>query len=65
MRLEAPEEFADAVRFEREVQSRHTGLRGLPFLHASRLPLDRVDLTSPEDCGQLSFDSECDGLCGL
>ncbi len=65
MRLEAPAEFADAVRFEREVQKRHTGLEGLPFLHASRVPLDRVDLSSPEDHGQLTFDAECDGLCGL
>jgi hypothetical protein len=64
MKLEAPAEFADAVAFEREVQRSHTGLRGIPFLHASRMPLDRVDLSSREDRGQLSFDDECDGLCG-
>jgi hypothetical protein len=65
MKLEAPEEFADAVQFEREVQRSHTGLRGIPFLHASRTPLDRVDFSSREDHGQLSFDDECDGLCGI
>ncbi|HEX4732488.1 MAG TPA: hypothetical protein VH299_14555 [Solirubrobacterales bacterium] len=65
LKLEAPEEFADAVAFEREVQQKPGGLRGMPFLHASRVPLSRVDLTSAEDHGQLTFDAECDGLCGL
>jgi hypothetical protein len=64
MKLDAPAEFADAVAFERNVQERHTGLPGIPFLHATRLPLGRVDLSSREDRGQLSFDQECDGLCG-
>lgn len=61
----APEEFADAVDFEREVQSHGLGLFGTPYLHADRVPLDQVDLSTPEDRGQLSFINECEGICGV
>jgi len=63
----SPEEFADAVAFEREVQETNgqAGLRGTPFLHRSRVPLDEVDLSTPEDHGQgvLTTDDECEGVC--
>lgn len=59
-----PDEFADAVQFEREVQDAHI-LRGKPFLHAARIPLDEVDLSTAEERGQLNFDAECEGMCGV
>jgi hypothetical protein len=38
-------------------------------LHASLVPLDQVDLSTPEDHGQLSlldgFGMECEGMCGI
>lgn len=64
LRDNAPDEFADAVAWEREVQAA-SGWKGTPFLHAARVPLDEVDLRSAEDRGQLNFDAECEGMCGV
>lgn len=64
-----PESFADAVVFEREVQARFVTLHAhgyLPFLHKSRVPLDRAPLDGSTD--QLSLDDwqgECEGMCGV
>lgn len=72
-----PEEFADAVAFEREVQENGVGLTAVPYLHRDRIPLDEVDLRSPEERGQLTiggiddedelgdFTEECEGMCGV
>lgn len=60
-----PDEFDDAVQFEREIQTTKAALRGTPFLHAARVPLDQVDLSTPEERGQLTFDDECAGICGV
>lgn len=67
LRDDAPDEFADAVRFEQELQGVGAALRGLPFLHRQRVPLNEVDLSTPEDRGQmtLGFDDECEGMCGV
>lgn len=65
LKEDSPAEFADAVQFEKEVQNTGAGLRGKPFLHAARIPLDEVDLRSAEDLGQLNFDAECEGMCGI
>jgi hypothetical protein len=65
MKRDRPEEFADAAAFELEVQQTEAGLRGRPFLHASRVPLADVDLSTREDRGQLNFDAECEGMCGV
>ena len=35
-------------------------------VHRSCKPLDKVDLRSLEDMGQLNFfENECEGMCGL
>jgi hypothetical protein len=70
LRDESPAEFADAVAWEREVQAHGGGLRGRPFLHRQRVPLDQVDLSVPEDHGQLAllagtWNDECAGVCGV
>lgn len=65
LRDTSPTEFDDAVRFELEIQESGAALRGMPFLHAARVPLDEVDLSTPEDHGQLSWDAECEGMCGV
>lgn len=66
MQRERPAEFADAVAFELEIQRSEAGLRGKPFLHARRVPLDEVDFANMEDRGQESlFDDECSGMCGV
>lgn len=65
LKLRAPDEFDDAVAFELEIQQSKAGLRGKPFLHAARIPLDQVDFANAEDRGQLTFDAECEGMCGV
>lgn len=65
LRDNAPDEFADAVRFELEIQQSDAGRRGRPFLHAQRIPLDLVDLATREDAGQMTMLDECEGMCGV
>lgn len=67
MRDNRPEEWADAVEVDRAIRN-HTwrGFRGQQFMHAQRVPLDHVDLSTPEDHGQLNlFINECEGMCGV
>lgn len=54
----APDEWADAVTFDRAIRPKG-------YLHAKRIPLDEVDLSTPEERGQLTFDLECAGVCGV
>jgi hypothetical protein len=63
------------VAFDRAIRAGHlqpdgrAQLRGQAFLHASLRPLDQVDLSTPEDRGQLSlldgFRADCEGMCGV
>lgn len=65
IRDESPDEFADAVAWERELQDNGLGLNATPYLHRQRVPLDEVDLSTLEDNGQLTFNDECLGMCGV
>jgi hypothetical protein len=75
LRDEEPEEFARAIRFEKDLQAvkaKTDNLRGVPFLHPSLVSLDQVDLSTDIERGQLSlwldeqsFGNECEGLCGV
>lgn len=75
LRNEEPEEFARAVRFEKDLQAvkaKTERMRGIPFLHPSLVPLDQVDLSTDIERGQLSlwldeqsFGNECEGMCGV
>lgn len=69
-----PELWADAVEVdelvrEHGVQSLEGETKG--FLHYSRVPLSDVDLSTPEERGQISlldpenFGDECEGMCGV
>lgn len=60
MKENDPESWAQAVAFDAEVRSK----RG-ESVHASEKPLDEVDFSTPEDHGQLVFDAECEGMCGV
>lgn len=64
IRDKAPDEFADAVKYEQEIQATVQTI-GVPYLHRQRVPLDQVDLTTHEDRGQMTFDDECAGVCGV
>ncbi len=64
-----PEDFEAAVNFERALiaaAATQEALKGVPYLHASLVPLDQVDLQANPSHGQLSlFGNECEGMCGV
>lgn len=66
MQEQAPDEWADAVDFDRQV--RHAAQMKVPteaYLHRSLVPLPLVDLRTPQERGQLEmFDDVSDGECG-
>jgi len=63
MKRHAPAEFADAVAFDEAMREARPGYTA--FLHSQRIPLRLVDLSTPQERGQLSFDDECMGVCGV
>lgn len=66
LRDNRPDEWADAVDVDAKIRELPM-LEGNAYLHRQRVPLDQVDLTTPEDHGQqaLEFGDECEGLCGV
>jgi len=65
-----PNEFIKAIEFDKKIRAKflkYDKLKMPVFLHKSCKPLDEVDLDTPEDKGQLSWDfqSECEGMCGV
>jgi len=70
LRQETPDEFADAVDFDRQLRNLNNPLSNaitsIPYLHRARIPLDQVDLRNASELGQDSlFDQECQGMCGV
>ncbi len=59
LRDNEPGSWADAIMFDRAIRD-CGGMRGAVFLHAQRIPLEKVDLRSDVDFGQgLLFDTLC------
>lgn len=70
MKNDEPDEFAKAVKFEKDIQAAKANsdnFNSTPFLHNSRKPLDTIDFRNDIDHGQglLSFMDECEGMCGV
>lgn len=67
MRDDRPSEWNDAVEIDRWMrQGDARGMRATEYMHAQRVPLDQVDLSTAEDRGQLNmFNNECEGMCGV
>jgi hypothetical protein len=67
MRETAPEEWADAVAIDKAIRLGNSrGMRHVEFMHASRKPLDEVDLRTDAEAGQPDlFNNECEGMCGV
>lgn len=69
LRDEEPEAFAEAVRVDyeyRRLKAKVSRANSIPYLHASRVPLDQVDFSTDEDHGQqVMFGNECEGMCGV
>lgn len=66
MRDNHPDDWARAVAFDAAIRPGFLGMEGAAYLHRERVPLDRVDLSTAEDRGQLNmFNNECEGMCGV
>jgi hypothetical protein len=66
LKRESPAEFQNAVIFEKRAQelaAQCKGTWGVPFLHASRQPLDQVVFKEGDD--KDGFGNECEGGCRL
>lgn len=66
----SPDEFADAVEFDRLIRRGYPKVKGEAYLHKSLLPLDQVDLRTLREKGQITlwdddFGNECGGYCGV
>lgn len=66
MQRQRPDEWADAIGFDRAIRHGLRGVRSEAYLHRSLQPLDEVDLRNAQDRGQVDlFGEECGGLCGV
>ena len=60
-----PEDFADAVDFDRALRKKPRA-EGELYLHRSCRPLDEIDFSESNEQGSLDlFGDECEGMCGL
>lgn len=63
-----PEGWARSIQIDEAIRHGLTGksLSAALFLHAQRVPLAQVDLSTAEERGQLNlFENECAGVCGV
>lgn len=69
LKLEEPDEFDRAVKFEVDLQSQKAktdNMKGIPFLHNSMKLLSTIDFASEEEKGQIDmFQNDCTGHCGV
>ncbi len=71
LQTDEPDEFRRAVAFEKRYMaavSEATALHGVPYLHASRQPLETLDfskLVKERRAEPDLFNNECEGMCGV
>lgn len=68
LRDREPEEFKKAIEFEKALQAAarlDTVAKGLPFLHRSCVPIDRVIFAKDDEFQLSMFGNECEGMCGV
>lgn len=65
LRDEHPDEWQDAIEFDRAVRNDLDNVDGEPYLHRSLVPLDEADLGDVPGQGELFSWEECEGMCGL
>jgi hypothetical protein len=64
-----PDEWKKIVQFEKDLQAAQmelhpdNRLRGLPYLHNSWAPIDKIDFGQAEK--QFDWVDECEGMCGI
>lgn len=69
LRDDEPQSFERAVSFDyayRAAKIKTVSLKGFqPFIHASRLPLDKVKFQKSHGKQFTMFNNECEGMCGV
>lgn len=69
MRLLArdPNAFLEAAKFEKRLQRAYsqTVMNSVPYLHSSRVPLDKVEFNFVMGNADLFARNECEGMCGV
>ena len=61
-----PVAWADALAVDALIRDPARGMLGTQYMHAQRVPLDQVDLSTAADHGQIdAFNNECEGMCGV
>ena len=65
-----PAAWNQAVMVDRHIRTNAAsvtrGMKASLYLHRSMKPLEDVDLTTPEERGQINlFENECEGICGV
>ena len=69
MRDEEPASFDRAVKFDYEYRAakvKTVSVKGFePFLHSSRVPLDKVKFQKSHGKQMTMFNNECEGMCGV
>lgn len=60
-----PALWADAVEVDTAIREGLRKTRDHLYLHRQCVPLDEVDLSTPEERGQVSWLDECEGMCGV
>ena len=66
MKLNFPEDWANAVMINNKIRDGVRGVKGPLFLNRHLQPLEALDLRTLEDMGQINmFEDECEGICEL
>ena len=64
-----PKGFQQAIEFEEDLQKSNSiadkGLRGIPFLHRSCVPLKDADFNDHDPNQMWLWGNECEGMCGV
>jgi hypothetical protein len=64
MKDNRPEEFADAVDFDKKMRHGSRKKEDQLFLHRSMQPLDQVKFKPKKEQYDM-FDNVCEGMCGV
>tara|TARA_R110002012_G_C11546706_1_gene601998 strand:+ start:252 stop:1091 length:840 start_codon:yes stop_codon:yes gene_type:complete len=66
MKKNNPDEFSDAVEFDKKIRKINKDSNVEIFTHKSLKPLDEVEFKNKKEDNQLDlFNNECEGMCGV
>ena len=65
MKKNSPEDFNDAVEFDKKIRKINKDPNVEIFTHKSLKPLDEVQFKEKENKQLDLFNEECEGMCGV